>query len=104
MTSLSTIVKAELVYGAQRSSRAAENLRLLDRFFEPFVSYPFDDACVGVYGRLRTDMERLGTPIGPYDLMIAAVAIANDCTLVTANMREFVRVVGLDVENWEASG
>jgi tRNA(fMet)-specific endonuclease VapC len=98
---LCSIVKAELIYGAYRSSRAADNLRLLDRFFKPFSSLPFSDACCGVYGRIRSDLARDGTPIGPNDLLIAATAVANDLTLVTANQREFGRVAGLAIENWE---
>jgi tRNA(fMet)-specific endonuclease VapC len=98
---LCSVVKAELLYGAQRSSRIAENLRLLDRFFEPFYSLPFDDNCVQAFGRIRTELERIGTLIGPYDLLIAATAIAGDRTLVTANTREFSRVAGLTIENWE---
>jgi tRNA(fMet)-specific endonuclease VapC len=95
------VVKAELVYGAQRSSRPAENLRLLDRFFAAFASLPFDDRCVQVCGRIRVELERAGAPIGPNDLLIAATAIANGRTLVTANTREFGRVAGLSIENWE---
>lgn len=98
---LCAVVKAELLYGAQRSSRVADNLRLLDRFFAPFLSLPFDDGCVQIYGRIRAELERAGTPIGPYDLMIAATAMAGDRTLVTANTREFGRVAGLQMENWE---
>ena len=98
---LCSVVKAELIYGARHSSRIAENLRLLERFFAPFNSLPFDDNCVQTYGRVRAELERAGTPIGPYDLMIAATAIANQRTLVTANVREFGRVAGLAFENWE---
>jgi tRNA(fMet)-specific endonuclease VapC len=98
---LCSVVKAELLYGAQRSSRIAENLRVLDRFFEPFYSLPFDDNCVQTFGRIRTELERTGTPIGPYDLLIAATAVANGRTLVTANTREFSHVAGLTIENWE---
>ncbi len=98
---LCSVVKADLMYGAQQSSKIAENLRVLDRFFEPFYSLPFDDICVQAYGRIRIELERVGTPIGPYDLLIAATAIANERTLVTANTREFNRVAGLAIENWE---
>jgi tRNA(fMet)-specific endonuclease VapC len=98
---LSSVVKAELIFGAYYSSRAADNLRLLDRFFEPFISLPFDDDCCDAYGRIRSDLAREGTPIGPNDLLIAATAVANDLTLVTANSREFGRVAGLSIENWE---
>jgi len=98
---LCSAVKAELIFGAYHSSRPADNLRLLDRFFEPFTSLPFDDGCCDAYGRIRSDLAREGTPIGPNDLLIAATAVANDMTLVTANSREFGRVAGLLVENWE---
>ena len=98
---LCSVVKAELIYGAYHSSQAADNLRLLDRFFEPFTSLPFDDDCGDAYGRIRSDLARIGTPIGPNDLLIAATAVANDVTLVTANSREFGRVAGLSIENWE---
>ena len=98
---LCSIIKAELVYGAYHSSRAADNLRLLNHFYEPFVSLPFDDSCVDIYGRIRSDLARIGTPIGPNDLLIAATAVANGLTLVTANQREFGRVTGLLTENWE---
>lgn len=99
---LCSIVKAELVYGARRSRRTADNMRLLQRFFEPFHSLPFDDSCVPAYGRIRSELERAGAPIGPSDLLIAATAVANGRTLVTANTREFSRVIGLAMENWEA--
>jgi tRNA(fMet)-specific endonuclease VapC len=98
---LCSVVKAELLYGAQRSSHIAENLRVLDRFFDPFYSLPFDDNCVQAFSRIRTELERAGTPIGPYDLLIAATAVGNSRTLITANTREFNRVAGLMIENWE---
>ena len=99
--SLCSVVKAELIHGAHRSNRTAENLRLLERFFDPFDSLPFDDRCADVYGRIRADLERMGMAIGPNDLLIAAIAVANNMTLVTANTGEFERVIGLAVENWE---
>ena len=54
------------------------------------------------YGRIRAELEAAGTPIGPNDLLIAAHALAVDAVLVTANTREFLRVPGLQVENWLA--
>lgn len=101
---LCSIVKAELIYGAYHSERAADNLRLLDRFFEPFISLPFNDNCSEAYGRIRSDLARDGWLIGPNDLMIAATAVANEVTLVTANTRVFGRVAGLSLENWEEPG
>lgn len=98
---LCSVVKAELIYGAYRSARPAENMRLLTRFFEPYESLPFDDRCAEAYGRIRSELERAGTPIGPNDLIIAATAVTHRLTLVTANTREFQRVIGLEIENWE---
>jgi tRNA(fMet)-specific endonuclease VapC len=97
-------VKAELLYGARRSGRPADNLRALARFFEPIVCLPFDDECAERYGVLRGELERVGTPIGPTDLMIAATALAHDLVLVTHNVDEFSRVAGLRYEDWEAAG
>ncbi len=98
---LCSVVKAELLYGARHSSRVSDNLRLLRRFFEPFVSIPFDDSCADQYGMIRADLTQVGTPIGPNDLMIAATAKAHDLILVTDNVGEFSRVAGLQVEDWE---
>jgi len=98
---LSSVVKAELAYGARKSARPAQNLRVLQEFFEPFRSLPFDDSCSEQYGILRGELERHGEPIGPHDMMIAATAIANELTLVTHNVREYSRVPGLQWEDWE---
>jgi tRNA(fMet)-specific endonuclease VapC len=95
------IVKAELYYGAYKSARRDANLALLAKFFNQFVSLPFDDASAETYGRLRAGLARRGTPIGPNDLMIAAIALAYDLTLVTHNTAEFSRVPGLRLEDWE---
>ena len=94
------VVKAELLYGAYRSSRQADNLHLLATLFQQFESLPFDDAAAEIYGRIRADLAARGTPIGPYDLMIAATALANNLILVTHNTREFARVAGLSLEDW----
>ena len=99
--SLCSVVKAELYFGARKSKRQAENLRLVERFFSVFPSFGFDDRCAEVYGSIRSELERCGAPIGPNDLLIAATAIANELVLVTHNTREFERVVGLHLEDWE---
>ncbi|HEV7239241.1 MAG TPA: type II toxin-antitoxin system VapC family toxin [Thermoanaerobaculia bacterium] len=99
---LSSVVKAELLYGARKSSRVAENLRLLERFFETITGLPFDDRCAEDYGLLREELDRMGTPIGPSDLLIAATARAHRAVLVTHNVREFSRVAELRVEDWES--
>jgi tRNA(fMet)-specific endonuclease VapC len=97
----SSVVKAELYYGARKSGRIADNLRVLERFFDTIATFPFDDRCAEEYGLLRTELERAGTPIGANDLLIAATARAHDAVLVTHNVREFSRVANLRIEDWE---
>lgn len=97
---LSSITKAELYHGARHSQNVAANLLLLDVFFQPFLSLPFDDRCAEHYGAIRADLAASGQPIGPNDLLIAATALAHDLTLITHNQREFARVVGLRLEDW----
>jgi len=96
-----SVVKAELLFGARKSSDPARNLRVLRRFFEPLDSLPLDDAGADAYGTIRFELERSGLPIGANDLLIAATAVAHDAVLVTHNVREFSRVPGLTLEDWE---
>jgi tRNA(fMet)-specific endonuclease VapC len=98
---LCSIAKAELYYGACRSSRQEENLALLDQFFSAFVTLPFDERCERIYGQIRADLTRKGTLIGPNDLLIGAIALAHQMTLVTHNVREFRRLPDLRIEDWE---
>lgn len=99
---LCDIVKAELYYGAYKSQRQAANLALLDDLFNLFVSLSFEGEAARQFGRLRADLARQGKPIGPYDLQIAAIALAHDLTLVTHNTTEFGRIDGLRLDDWEA--
>ena len=100
---MSSVVTAELLYGAHLSSRTAENLRLIARFVAPLPSFYFDDACAEHYARIRVELRRRGNTIGANDLFIAATALANGLTLVTHNTREFERVPGLMLTDWETS-
>jgi tRNA(fMet)-specific endonuclease VapC len=95
-------VEAELHYGVMKSARPKENLAKLDIFLRQFVSFPFDSSAASIFGELRVDLLKKGTPIGPYDLQIAAIALAQGSILVTHNKREFSRVDGLIIEDWEA--
>lgn len=95
-----SVVRAELMFGARKSRRVAENLEGFRRLLEPFVSLPFDESAAGHYGLIRATLERAGTPVGANDLLIASIALAHDCLLVTRNSREFERIVGLRVEMW----
>lgn len=76
----------------------------LRRFFGPLISLPFDDRCAEEAGLIRLDLERSGRPIAPNDLLIAAIARAHDLVLVTHNSREFGRIPGLQLEDWETPG
>ena len=96
-----SVVKAELYYGAARSQQPAQTLRKQKAFLSRFVSLPFDDNAATYYGRIRADLAQKGTPIGPNDMMIAAIALSNNLILVTHNSGEFRRVAGLQLEDWE---
>ncbi len=96
-----SVVKAELFYGSVKSLNPEKNLEKQRRFVDRFVSHPFDDRAADAYSRVRSQLEKSGTPIGPNDMLIASIALANNLILVTHNTREFSRVEGLDIEDWE---
>jgi tRNA(fMet)-specific endonuclease VapC len=98
---LCSVVVAELVFGALRSQNKAKNLADVAHFAAGFVSLPFDDAAARHHAELRAHLAPLGTPIGPYDSMIAAIALAHDVTLITHNVVEFSRVPTLKIEDWQ---
>lgn len=98
---LCAVVKAELLYGAARSSHPDRNRVFMERFFAGYESLPFDDSAAAIYGRIRQELASAGTPIGPNDLLIASIALSRNLVLVTHNTREFSRVNGLRLEDWE---
>lgn len=98
---LCSVVLGELWYGAERSAAPAREHALINAFAAPYLSLPFDDTAARIYARVRRDLEVRGMPIGPYDLQIAAIALANNLILVTHNTKEFSRVPGLTLEDWE---
>ena len=98
---LCAVVKAELFFGAMKSSRVHKNIVLLDELFANFESLSFDDDAARRYGEIRSDLVRKGTPIRPNDLMISAIASVHDAILVTHNTREFGRITDLKIEDWE---
>ncbi len=98
---LCSVVKSELLFGAYKSGKPDKNLLKINQFFESFISLPFDDTSANIYGKRRTALEKNGTPIGPNDLLIASIALSYDLILVTHNTREFKRVPGLNIEDWE---
>ena len=96
-----SVVKAELFYGSMRSNNPARSLTQQQDFLNRFISLPFDDQSALIYGQIRAQLAASGTPIGPNDLLIASIALANNLILVTHNTREFSRVEGLRLEDWE---
>ena len=100
---LCSVVKAELLLGVAKSENPEGRLKKLNPFLDRFASLPFDDSAAASYAEIRSDLERSGTPIGPNDLLIASIAVANQLILVTHNVREFARVDGLTIEDWEDS-
>ena len=91
-----SIVEAELYYGAWNSSQTKKTFDVLEKLLV-FQSFPFDSTVARIYGRVRSDLKKAGTPIGPNDLMIASIALSNQATVVTRNVKEFSRVSGLQV-------
>lgn len=97
---LCTPVKTELWFGACKSIKVAENKAKLESFFIDIPSLAFDDHVFKTLAELRMNLFSKGTPIGPYDMQIAAIALSYNLTLVTHNLREFERVPNLRIEDW----
>jgi len=96
----SSVVVAELRFGADHSTSPRANHARLDILVTEIACLDFDLAAAAAYGKLRARLELSGTPIGPNDMLIAAQALSRGMVLVTDNEREFRRVKGLKVENW----
>ena len=100
---VSSIVLYELWYGVARSARRRENAERLRVFLSGSIEVSaFDEEDAKTAGDLRATLEGAGTPIGPYDLLIAAQALRSGATLVTANVAEFTRVPDLQWQDWTA--
>ena len=98
---LCSVVLSELIRGTLLSSQPTANRAKMDALIQPFQNLPFDEAAAEAHAHLRFHLESLGTPIGPYDLQIASIALVHQLTLVTHNVAEFSRVPGLTIEDWE---
>ncbi|CAN5349715.1 type II toxin-antitoxin system VapC family toxin [soil metagenome] len=96
-----SIVKAEMFYGSMKSQNPQKSLKEQNEFLDQFQSLPFNDEAALIFGELRADLAKKGTPIGAYDLQIAAIALANNLTLITHNTKEFGRIGNLKIEDWE---
>ena len=97
--SISSIVLAELYYGSEKSSRVADNLLQIEQFTARLSVLDFDAKAAAAFGRLRAVTAK--QPIGPLDTLIAAHAMSRDLVIVTDKVREFKRVPGLQIENWQ---
>lgn len=89
---LCSVVLGELYCGVLKSAKPGKNRAAVDAMIAPYFCLPFDEAAADQFATIRQHLESLGTPIGPYDLQIAAIALANHCTLVTtqiAKLREY---------------
>ncbi len=96
---ISSIAASELAYGVAKSG-SIKNRKALDMFLAPMQILPFDSQCLWFYADLRASLEKQGLSIGPMDSLIAALALSIDGTLVTNNIKEFMRVPKLKLDNW----
>lgn len=99
---LSSIVTHELYFGAHKSARVEASLKRLEALRFEVLPFDFEDSKAA--GEIRAKLHAAGTPIGPFDVLIAGQALCRGLVLVTANVREFRRVGGLQIEDWINSG
>lgn len=97
---ISTVVLAELYYGAARHPKSITIRREIDNFTARLTVIPWDEAAADHYGAIRTALEKQGTPIGAMDMMIAAHARSRKATLVSNNIKHFEKIPGLLITNW----
>ena len=97
---ISSITLAELHYGAEKSARRLENLQAIEQFSARLEVRAFPQKAAAHFGQIRAEVERLGKPVGPLDMLIGAHARAEGLIVVTNNAREFRRLPGVRVENW----
>lgn len=99
---ISAVTLMEMIYGAEKSANPERNLADVEGFAARLEVLKYDQGAAAHTGQLRAELARAGTPIGPYDQMIAGHARSQGLILVTNNRREFDRVPGLRVEDWVA--
>ena len=97
---ISSITVGELEYGCSKSRWGKRSRNVMNLFLAAYTILPFDQDDAVVFGRIRAELAKAGSPIGPYDIQIAAQCISRGLTVVTHNTGEFNRVSGLGVEDW----
>lgn len=96
-----SIVRFELFYGAYKSNNSQKTLALVNEFLNSFSTLNFEDTIAEKAGEIRAYLDKSGTPIGPYDLIIAATAIISNLILISNNTKEFKRISELSIEDWQ---
>lgn len=99
---ISSVTKGEMYAGSTKSQTPERSRAIQDAFLVRFVSLPYDDDAAEAFGYIRARLEIAGTPIGPYDMQIAAIALVHNLIVVTHNVKEFGRIAELKIEDWEA--
>ena len=97
-----SVVRGELAFGAAKSQTPEASAAKQQKFLKPYATLSYDDAAAAVFGVIRAALEKTGTPISPYDLQIAAIALVHGLIVVTHNVSEFARIPGLQIEDWES--
>ncbi|MCU7958603.1 MAG: tRNA(fMet)-specific endonuclease VapC [gamma proteobacterium symbiont of Bathyaustriella thionipta] len=97
---ISAVTWGELVYGVEHSSQPEQNRAVIEGMAARMEVLPLEMQDTDHFGQIRAELKQRGTPIGPYDMMIAGQARARGLILVSNNLREFERVDGLRLENW----
>lgn len=100
---VSSVTVGELEYGAAKSHWGERSRNILRAFLANYTILPFDERDAIVLGRFRAELAARGTPIGAYDIMIAAQGFTRELVVVTHNTREFQRIHGLHLEDWTQS-
>ncbi|WP_310383196.1 type II toxin-antitoxin system tRNA(fMet)-specific endonuclease VapC [Roseateles sp.] len=101
---ISSITLAELLHGAEKSSRVSDNLSAIEDFCSRLTVLPYGAKAAQHYGAIRAALEKIGQAIGVNDLHIAGHARSEGLVLVTNNLSEFERVPALEMENWVGAG
>ena len=97
---ISSITLAELEYGVAKSNHKEQNQIAIAKFLAPIEILDFNEQAAQIFGTVRAILEKKGKVIGPFDLQIAAHALAENLTLITNNEKEFSRVPNLKIKNW----
>ncbi|OBX08769.1 plasmid maintenance protein [Gallibacterium salpingitidis] len=100
MICISSITLMELIYGAEKSAKVAQNLSVIESFCSRLTVLDYDEGAAYHSGQIRAELAKIGQPIGPYDAMIAGHARSLGLTVVTNNVKEFAKVNGLRVIDW----